>query len=382
MWITPAREPSRYTRQVRPRLLVAAGGGGDAIAAAILHHQLGKGDLPAHVATFAWDRLLVDPVPGPRDPSWFDGLVPIGQRNYQVTQRASVRAPGGSLLPRLAGELPVHLYLLDPRGGAAGLRAQLADLVGVLDVDRVQIIDAGGDILAAGHEPELRSPLADALALAAVHGIGYQAEVLVAGLGLDGELTEDELLRRCAELHGRPVGRLTAEHVAGYRSVLDWHPSEVTGLLWAAATGARGRVEVRGDGLVVEVTDRSTEVYAFEHATIMRGNTVAQALASSTSLAQADAAATAICGSSELAYEHRKAAQFAPAGRDLDIEEVIAALQRYSAAAAARAIDYLTVRRIGEVLGLSIDALSELTDTLRPLQVAPYFPPLWAVRNR
>jgi hypothetical protein len=195
------------------------------VAAVILHHELGKGELPAQVATFAWDRLLVDPVPGPRDPSWFDGLVPIGRRNYQVTPQSTVRAPGGSLLPRLAGELPARLYLLDPRAGAEGLRAQLADLADALDVDRVQVVDAGGDVLAAGHEPGLRSPLADALALAAADGIGYPTGVLVAGLGLDGELPEGELLGRCAALHGRPVARLTAEHVAGYRSVLDWHPS-------------------------------------------------------------------------------------------------------------------------------------------------------------
>jgi hypothetical protein len=365
---------------VRPRLLVAAGGGGDAIAAVILHQQLGKGGLPAHVATFAWDRLLVDPVPGPRDPTWFDGLVPVGQRNYQVTQQSSVRAPGGSLLPRLAGELPARLYLLDPRAGAVGLRAQLVDLAEALGVDRVQVIDAGGDVLAAGHEPKLRSPLADALALAAADGIGDPVEVLVAGLGLDGELTEGELLRRYAELHGRPVGRLTAEHVAGYRSVLDWHPSEVTGLLWAAAAGARGQVEIRGDGLVVEVTGRSAEVYAFELAAVMAGNAVAQALAHSTSLDQADAAAARVCGTSELAYERRKAAQLTPGGRDLDVDEAIAALQRYGATAAARAVDYLTVRRIGEVLGLSIDALSKLTDSLRHRHVSPYFPPLWPVR--
>jgi hypothetical protein len=367
---------------VSPRLLVAAGGGGDAIAATILYHQLGKGDLPAHVATFAWDRLLVDPVPGPRDPSWFDGLVPTGRRNYQVTPRSTVRPPGGSLLPRLAGELPARLYLLDPRAGAEGLRAQLVDLAAALDVDRVQIVDAGGDILAAGHEPELRSPLADALALAAVDGIGLPAEVLVAGLGLDGELTEEGLLHRCTELHGRLVGRLAAAHVAGYRAVLDWHPSEVTGLLWAAASGARGRVEVRGDGLVVDVSDRSTEVFAFEHANVMAGNTVAQALAGSTSLAMADIATAAICGTSELEYERHKATRLTSAGRDLDVEEAIAALQHYSAAAAARGVDYLTVRRIGEVLGISIDALSKVTDSLRRRQVSPYFPPLWPVRIR
>jgi hypothetical protein len=102
--------------------------------------------------------------------------------------------------------------------------------------------------------------------------------------------------------------------VAGYRSVLAWHPSEVTGLLWAAAAGAWGRVEVRGDGLVVEVTDRSPEVFAFEHANIMRGNTVAQAVAESTSLDEADAAAALLGGAAELAYKRRKAAHRAPRG--------------------------------------------------------------------
>jgi hypothetical protein len=39
----------------------------------------------------------------------------------------------------------------------------------------------------------------------------------------------------------------------------------------------------------------------------------------------------------------------------------------------------LTVRRIGEVLGLSIDALSKLTDSLRHRQASPFYPPLWSV---
>ena len=49
-------------------LYVAAGGGGDVIGATILHAAIGSPDEP-QIATFSWDRLLVDPVPGPRDPT-------------------------------------------------------------------------------------------------------------------------------------------------------------------------------------------------------------------------------------------------------------------------------------------------------------------------
>lgn len=65
-------------------LLVAAGGGGDAIAAAILHTALHPDGPPANVATDAWERLLIDPLPGPRGPEWFTGLRPVGS-SFEVT---------------------------------------------------------------------------------------------------------------------------------------------------------------------------------------------------------------------------------------------------------------------------------------------------------
>src|SRR4030095_14530419 len=46
-------------------LSVAAGGAGDALAAAIVHRALGH-RAPALIATYAWDRLAIDPLPGPR----------------------------------------------------------------------------------------------------------------------------------------------------------------------------------------------------------------------------------------------------------------------------------------------------------------------------
>ena len=51
-------------------MMVAAGGGGDAIAAAVLANAV-PGIEGVGIATLAWDRLIVDPLPGPRSVSDF-----------------------------------------------------------------------------------------------------------------------------------------------------------------------------------------------------------------------------------------------------------------------------------------------------------------------
>jgi hypothetical protein len=365
-------------------LLVAAGGGGDAIAAVMVARMLGVGERRLHVATFSWDRLLVDPVPGPRGREWFTGLRPVGGRNFQVTAGSAVRAPAGSLLPRLAVELPATLYLLDASEGAAGLDAQLQELAATLRADRVLIVDGGGDILATGREAGLRSPLGDSLVLAAAAGLDRKVQVLVAGLGLDGELPEDVLLQRCAQLGGALAGRLSAEDAREYQPMFGWHPSEATGLFCAAALGARGWVEIRGAGLPVRLTDHSSEVYRLEHRAAISANQVAQAVLGTRSLAEAEAATTAAAGVSEIEEERRKAAGMvrSSGGRMLDLPTAMDRLYRHAAGAANRGIDYLTLRRIGEVLGLTADELPQLGDRLRHGRSTPYFPPLWPVGER
>ncbi|MFC5156196.1 DUF1152 domain-containing protein, partial [Streptomyces amakusaensis] len=48
------------------RLIVAAGGGGDAVAAVMVDGALYGDEGPGVVLTYAWDRLTVDAVAGPR----------------------------------------------------------------------------------------------------------------------------------------------------------------------------------------------------------------------------------------------------------------------------------------------------------------------------
>lgn len=83
------------------RLIVAAGGGGDAVASAMLDAALYGDDDQAVILTYAWDRLLVDPIPGPRGPADFTGLEPLTPSVWSVPAEARPIAPAGSTLPGL-----------------------------------------------------------------------------------------------------------------------------------------------------------------------------------------------------------------------------------------------------------------------------------------
>ena len=53
---------------------MAAGGGGDALAALFVHRALSPEGERAVVASYSWDRFILDPQPGPRCPADFYGL--------------------------------------------------------------------------------------------------------------------------------------------------------------------------------------------------------------------------------------------------------------------------------------------------------------------
>ncbi|ONI77038.1 hypothetical protein ALI144C_33560 [Actinosynnema sp. ALI-1.44] len=59
---------------------------------------------------------------------------------------------------------------------------------------------------------------------------------------MDGELSEQQVVERCDTLTPRSIAS----------GIFDWHPSEATGLLTAAAQGYRGRVEIRDAGSLPE----------------------------------------------------------------------------------------------------------------------------------
>ncbi|MFF7357116.1 MULTISPECIES: DUF1152 domain-containing protein [Streptomyces] len=294
-------------------LFIAAGGGGDPIGTALVHASLGGG-ADAVVLTYGWERLTVDPLPGPVAPHDFTGLdhhtlpVPL------VTASSHPVAPRGSTLPRLAGDLPTRLALLDPGKGVEALADQIGRTARALGVDHIDVVDMGGDILAHGDEPTLASPLPDALVLAACQLAGVRTTVHIAGPGLDGEVPEATLLTRVTG-DGTALAPTIPDWAA---NVLRWHPSEASTLLAAAAAGLRGPCLTREGAGPIPLTGRSGRVWSLPLARALDHNRLAQGLLDTRpdTLAGAEDVSLKLYGFNEVERERRRAVR-RHAARDL-----------------------------------------------------------------
>ncbi|MFF3333717.1 DUF1152 domain-containing protein [Streptomyces sp. NPDC002888] len=358
------------------RLIVAAGGGGDAVAAAMLDAALYGGDDQAVILTYAWDRLLIDPLPGPRGADNFTSLEPLTPAVWKVPAEARPIAPAGSTLPRLAAELPHTFALIDPGHGAEGVTRQLEDLVTHLKPTSIDLLDVGGDVLARGDEPTLKSPLADSVTLAACCRVNAPIRLLVAGPGLDGELSREDLRGMLGPL----VHTFTAKDAEPVSPVLEWHPSEATGMLAATARGLRGTCEVRDAGLPIPLTDESPTVHEVDLDEALSRNELARAIMSTTTLDQVEALSREVCGFSEIDYERNKALwlkEKRPA--KLDAESVLPQLAQFEAEARSRGITHTTFRHLTEVLNLDGSQRDDLRRLLIDSKPERYTAPLWHI---
>lgn len=357
-------------------LFVAAGGGGDAITAAALGPALGLADEPL-ILTYAWDRLIIDPLPGPRSAADFTGLRELAPDVLEILLTTEPIPPAGSTLPRLAAELPARLLLLDPTDGAVGMARQIAAAAEHFDAEAIALVDVGGDALTTGTDEGLRSPLADLLALAACSLVELPAQLLVPAPGIDGELPEAVVLDRIEHLGGdRPVV-LDAEAFKAIRDVFTWHPSEASGLLAVAAEGTRGRVEVRDAGCQIHLTDATPAVFALD-ANDLTAFGPGAALRPTTSLADARTVTTRLTGISEIDYERRKAEQLRDQVSHSPTSVDLRRVDAYAAEAASRGADFVSVRRLAELIGIrSVGDLTQFRELLAGDRATHYCPPIY-----
>ncbi|MEU6240766.1 DUF1152 domain-containing protein [Streptomyces sp. NPDC047024] len=361
------------------RLIVAVGGGGDAVAAAMLGTALYGDTEPLVIFTYAWDRLLVDPLPGPRGARDFTGLVDLTPSVSAVPAEARPIAPAGSTLPRLASELPHTFALLDPYQGVKGVTRQLEELITHLKPKSVDLLDVGGDILARGDEPTLKSPLADAVALAAATQVSVRVRLLVAGPGLDGELSADYL----RPLLGPVVHTFTATDVEPVIPVLEWHPSEATAMLAATAPGVRGTCEIRDAGLPVPLTDEGPRVHEVGMADALSRNELARAILATVALDEAEACSREVCGFSEIDYEREKVTRLKDQPRAVLGSEIARTqLDRFEEEGRARGVTHTTFRRIAEALGLNASQCVAVRRLLVKSSPERCDLPLWRIRTK
>lgn len=347
-------------------LLVAAGGGGDAVGA-IMARRLIAPDMngPLLIATYAWERVRVDPEPGPRPPGKFSHLRAVGPCAVEIDRYSETVPPGRSTLPRLAADTGARLFVLDAGQGAVGMRHELGVLIRELHVQRVVVVDVGGDAVARGTESELLSPLADALALAACVDLQVPVQVSVVGPGVDGELPESLVLSYLRELGASLAGTIARSDSDPLSAVLRWHPTEATSIVAAASHGVRGLVELRRGSISTALTDHSAEVWLAELTAVAQHNLLISPLAHSQSLIDAER----ILGrwaTSELIRERQRALAFQQRAHvaAVVVDQLLADLVAYSREAHERGITLITTRRLAEASGHPDLDMSIITDAL------------------
>jgi hypothetical protein len=289
------------------------GGGGDVVGALATAEsaRLYDGARPL-VGGLAWERLAVDPVPGPRAVAEIvdakeiaPGILLAGART-RVRDREMYFAES-----RMAAFLGQDTLLIDLRGGPRAVAQGLTAAIARLGCDLVVFVDVGGDVLAQGDEPELRSPLSDAVMLAAASRLsaaGRPVLLGIFGIGCDAELTPDEVLARLAKVAAaggfcgaRGLTPAVAERLEGAIQLV---PTEASAQAVRAFRGASGSATIRGGTRELELTSVAAVTFYLDvDTTVEVTGRLARAVADAASLEQANGALARLGVRSELDLE-------------------------------------------------------------------------------
>lgn len=181
--------------------MLGIGGGGDVVGALAAAHLCRRLGARTELGGVTWERLPIDPRPGPRSSEEIVNSMPLAPGVLQAFPETRTVDGVTFAESRMAALLGEPTVLVDVGMGPARVAESLIE-AGYAD-ELLVFVDVGGDVLGDGSEPGLASPLCDAVMLAAaVHLQQRGLSVLGAVFGpcCDGELTPEELLGQLAWL--------------------------------------------------------------------------------------------------------------------------------------------------------------------------------------
>ncbi len=189
----------RILKESNPKraLVFGIGGGGDIVATIPTANLLRDFGFEVFHGSIVWDRLVIDPKPGPRsieeleNIEIFNEVIAIANENTKTYYGV---IPTVARAAKFFGEV----VALDITKGAKKLSKGIAEFADDSGISLIFGIDSGGDAIAIGYESGVKSPLADSLSVAALSDLN--AIVGVFGFGSDGELKIEELLLNMSEL--------------------------------------------------------------------------------------------------------------------------------------------------------------------------------------
>lgn len=305
-------------RSARRPLIIGMGGGGDVVGAlaSAEHARIYDGAEPL-VGGLAWERRPIDPVPGPRSLDEIEGGEALAPGLLLAGPRTRVRGRDVYFAEsRMAAFLDRPTLLVAIDDGPAAIAEALAAAIAELRVDLLLFIDVGGDVLAQGNEPGLRSPLCDAIMLAAAHHLhtaGYPVLLGIFGIGCDAELTAAEVLAQLAEIAAADglagVRGLTEPVAQRLEASMELVPTEASAQAVRAFRGVSGPVTIRGGARTFELTSAAAATFYLDaEVTFQTAARLARAVAGAASLKAANEVLRGLGVRSELDLETDAAA--------------------------------------------------------------------------
>ncbi|MFN3384160.1 MAG: DUF1152 domain-containing protein [Archaeoglobaceae archaeon] len=253
-------------------LVFGIGGGGDIVSTIPVANFLRLFDFEVIHGGVMWDRLILDPKPGPRSVEELlnaekvaETIAIIGEDTMTTDGVKTNLARSAKFFGKVVG--------LDITKGVRRLRE---DLIRFIDTEGIELIigvDAGGDAISVGYESGVRSPLADAIGVALLSEL--DGLVAVTGFGSDGELKTEELMLNISEImriHGfLGCSSLSDEDCLEMEKLCEYVVTEASKIPILAYRGEFGLKKIRR-GRTVLITPISALVFYFKAKAVMSVN--------------------------------------------------------------------------------------------------------------
>lgn len=246
-------------------LVIGVGGGGDVVGALATARFLEFCHLPCALGGLSWERIVHDPVPGPRKLSEVKNVRALHPRAWMANRDSQTDTGVFFAESRMSAYLGQEILLIDINGGVTGTVEALEAALSKLGADLLVGIDVGGDSLAEGKEPGLRSPLADSIMLAAFAEMEQRGRRVIWGIfgyGSDGELTVEEIEAALAKLAAADgllgAFALTPKIAGELEEAIKSVPTEASAVPVQCFRGARGEGKIRYDERTVRLTPLTT----------------------------------------------------------------------------------------------------------------------------
>jgi hypothetical protein len=295
--------------------VLGIGGGGDVVGSLALARRCEELGTPFVLGGVAWERMPIDPHPGPRPSEDIVGGRPLGAR--AVLAGPDTSTPEGVRFSEahVAGHLGTGTVLIDVSRGAVGAADGVRAAATALECDLALYADVGGDALALGYEDGLASPLCDAVMLAAGLTLGDELPGVLAvlGPGCDGELTPEQVLARVSALAraGAWIGTwsVTAAIADEIEAAARTSGTEASLQVVRCARGETGVAQIRAGRRQVPLGPVGALAFSFDLEAAAAELPLARAVIDSVEIDAASATLDELGVRSELDYERSRAGE-------------------------------------------------------------------------